>query len=857
MAVIENTPDRQETDSRLQNTPTCDNHDPPVEKTGALKADEGKERPVLRDADVPEEFRSIFLRAQLYAEQYFGDRKEIARKGMIEISGERYILVRSAAMSKEFFDLVTSLYHERGEKAARNVAFSLLYDFAHAIGKADARSFFAKMNVRDPIEKLSAGPIHFAHTGWAYVKILPQSNPTADENFYLLYEHPFSFEAHNWLSARTLTNFPVCTMNAGYSSGWCEESFGIPLVAAEVECRAKGDSQCRFIMAPPDRIKHHIEEYGRQSGSWPVDFGSVDIPEFFQRKRLEDMLMNSEETVRALLNAPNDRSLLLDTRGRVLALNDKAAAAFGKSPDKLVGQDLFDLLPPGLAQKRRRLHCRVIETGEPCRFVDQRGGRWLDTTIDPVTNSQGKVVRLAVVSRDITDYRRMAEALHQEKEFNATLIETSPAWFVAIAANGKILLMNPAMLNALGYERDEVVGRNYLKTFIPRPERARLMKLLTQTQPGGLVEIEYGRVTTKDGRTLCVEWHGRQIFKPGGKVDFFFALGIDITERKKIEDELRRHRDHLEELVGERTRELTANNEKLENEIRMRHRVKQALEKSETMLEAVFNQTFQFIGVLSMDGALIKVNKTAMDFIETTEDQVIGRPFWETPWWSDSKSAQERLRSGVNLAALGRLVRFETTHTSPDGRAMHIDFSLKPVTDDKGRIVLLIAEGRDITELKSAISDLSRRESQLKKQSRNLEEANIALKVILKQQEDKRVEDQETILANVKQSVLPLIDRLKKQRLQGSEKLLVAALETNLAKITSPMVTKLTSIFLNLTPMQIRIAQLVKEGLANKEIAELLGISLNTISSHRYQIRTKLGLKGKGRNLRSYLLRLE
>jgi PAS domain S-box-containing protein len=829
----------------------------PTQNPPVSKIENDKTAHVLRDADVPDPFYSIFLRAQLYAEQYFGNRKEIPRKGMIEISGERYILVRAAAMSKEFFDLVTSLYHDRGEKAARNVTFSLLYDFAHAIGKSDARSFFAKMSVKDPIEKLSAGPIHFAHTGWAYVKILPQSNPKPDETYYLIYDHPFSFEAHNWLAAETITNFPVCTMNAGYSSGWCEESFGIPLVAAEVECRAKGDAQCRFIMAPPDKIKDHIERYSRRSGNRPVDFGSIDIPEFFQRKRLEDRLMNSEETVRTLLNAPNDQSLLIDTQGKLLALNRKAAAAFGKSQDELVGQNLFHLLPPSLAHKRRLLHHQVIETGESYRFEDQHGGRWLDTTIDPVTNAKGKVVRLAVVSRDITGYRRMAEALRKEKEFNATLIETSPAWFVAIAAKGKTLFMNAAMLNALGYTRDEVVGRNYLKTFIPRLERIRLVKLLGQSQPGGIIQIKYGQITTKDGRTRYVEWHGRQIFKPNGKLDFFFALGIDITERKKIEDELQRHQDHLEELVKERTAELTSINEKLENEVQMRRRVKQALEKSETMLEAIFDQTFQFVSVLSMDGTLIKVNKTAIDFIQTTEAEVIGRPFWETPWWSGSKIAQEHLRSAINLAVLGQLVRFETTHTSPEGRSMRIDFSLKPVTDDKGHIVLLIAEGRDITELKSAIGDLSRRESELKRQSRNLEEANIALKVILKQQEDKRVEDQETILANIKQSVLPYVNRLKKRGPHQGQKILVEALENNLNKITSPMITKLTSTFLNLTPMEIRIAQLVKEGLANKEIAELLGTSLNTIASHRYQIRSKLGLKNKGANLRSYLLSLE
>jgi hypothetical protein len=102
------------------------------------------------------------------------------------------------------------------------------------------------MAVHDPIEKLSAGPIHFSFSGWAFVDILPESAPSPDENFYLIYNHPFSFESDAWLKHGRKTNFPVCIMNAGYSSGWCEESFGLRLVSTEVECLAKGDSNCQF-----------------------------------------------------------------------------------------------------------------------------------------------------------------------------------------------------------------------------------------------------------------------------------------------------------------------------------------------------------------------------------------------------------------------------------------------------------------------------------------------------------------------------------------------------------------------------------------------------------------------------------
>lgn len=811
----------------------------------------------LNTVDVPRPFYPIFCDAEEYVSRYFHERQLDPRRGLIEISGERYILVRAASMSKEFFDLVTSLYQDRGDKEARTVALSFLYDLAHAIGKADARSFFSKMNVTEPIQKLSAGPIHFAYTGWAFVKILEESHPTPDDNYYLIYDHPFSFEASAWLKSGEKTDFSVCMMNAGYSSGWCEESFGVPLVAAEIECQAKGDKRCRFIMAPPSKIKEYISRYSSDSSNEIGDLGPIGIPEFFQRKRLEDELLKSEETVRALLNAPNDRALLLDAGGKILAVNEKAAAAFGKSANELIARNAFALLPGPIAKVRSAYHRKVVRSGKPERYEDQRDGRWMDTTVDPVKNALGKVARVAVVSRDITDYKRMEEALRKEKEFNATLIKTSPALFIAIDSTGRTLLINEAMQKASGYTHEEVVGTNYLKTFVPENEWPFLKNVFHNMGADNAVAVNEGKMVTKDGQELIVEWHSRHLRKEDGKLDYFFAIGIDITERKRAEEALRRHHERLEDLVVERTDSLTKSNEQLQREIAERKQAEEALKKSETMQRAIFDQTFQFIGVLNLDGTVVEINKTAIDFVGANESEITGKAFWETPWWTQSKNQQNRLRNAVRLAAKGELVRFETTHGAPDGQLMDIDFSLKPVRDENGTILLLIAEGRDITPLKVAMRNLRKRENELKIQSRNLEEANIALRVLLKQMREKEREDKENILSNMKQLVIPYFARLKKIGLSSEQMTLAEILETNLNSIASPLTSRLSSSYLNLTPMEIRIAHLVRDGLTNKEIADLLGTTLNTISSHRYRIRTKLGLKNKGTNLRSYLFSLE
>ncbi len=129
-----------------------------------------------------------------------------------------------------------------------------MYQLAKALGQADARKFHFSMGLDNPIEKLSAGPVHFAFTGWANVDIDPNSAPSPDENYFLLYTHPRTFEADSFILLRgTKSPVPVCIMNAGYSAGWCSESFG-------VELEAKGDKECRFVMAHNSKLEQFVKE---------------------------------------------------------------------------------------------------------------------------------------------------------------------------------------------------------------------------------------------------------------------------------------------------------------------------------------------------------------------------------------------------------------------------------------------------------------------------------------------------------------------------------------------------------------------------------------------------------------------
>ncbi len=114
----------------------------------------------------------------------------------------------------------------------------------------------------------------------------------------------------------------------------------------------------------------------------------------------------------------------------------------------------------------------------------------------------------------------------------------------------------------------------------------------------------------------------------------------------------------------------------LQQRIRDRKQAEQALKQSDRKFRAIFNQSFQFIGLLTPQGILLEVNQTALDFAGVQAEDVIGRPFWEEPWWSTSE-AQDQLKAGIPQAAAGDFVRYEVDIRGADGRIATVDFSLK------------------------------------------------------------------------------------------------------------------------------------------------------------------------------------
>ncbi len=156
----------------------------------------------------------------------------------------------------------------------------------------------------------------------------------------------------------------------------------------------------------------------------------------------------------------------------------------------------------------------------------------------------------------------------------------------------------------------------------------------------------------------------------------------------------------------------------------------------------------------------------------------------------------------------------------------------------------------DITERKKA-------EDQLNEKSLDLQETNAALNVLLKQRDRDRIDLEEKMLLNVKETVFPYLEKLKKSKLDHQQKNYLNIIEYNLNDMASPLVRSLSSRFLGLTPAEMQVANLTKQGGTMKEIAAILNLSPGTIKMHRVHIRDKIGIKNKKINLRTFLLSLQ
>ncbi|MBI5607023.1 MAG: PAS domain S-box protein [Deltaproteobacteria bacterium] len=379
---------------------------------------------------------------------------------------------------------------------------------------------------------------------------------------------------------------------------------------------------------------------------------------------------------------------------------------------------------------------------------------------------------------------------------------------IYVVQDGKFKALNSIALSYTGYSLEELIGKKSDRLIFPEDEEQ--VKINARAMLSGKRSSPYEfRIITKQKKIRWVmETVTSTLFKGKSAI---LGNSMDITERKTFEERL---------------------------------------QESESLYRVIFETTGTATFIVEDDMTISLINS---EFEKLTGYR---KGDWE---------GKKKWTEFVVKEQLPRMKKFHRLRRiDPNAAPRNYEYSL---IDSQGRIKIVfntiamipgtkksVSSLTDITAWKEAEKGLKKREEELQIKSHNLQELNTALRVLLKQREDDRLEFEEKVLSNVKEFVLPHVEKIKKGKMAAKELAYVGILESNLKEILSPFSRKLSSKYRQLTPREIQIADFIKEGKTSKEMADILNLSKSAIDIHRYRLRNKLGLNNKKINLRSHLI---
>lgn len=276
----------------------------------------------------------------------------------------------------------------------------------------------------------------------------------------------------------------------------------------------------------------------------------------------------------------------------------------------------------------------------------------------------------------------MPELQQQPGPQNASLIESelrfrsvsdcAPVGIWVCDKSGDCVWLNRHWLQFAGARLEDHVGRGWANIIHPDDRDASVQAYLTAFNRQESFQLAY-RLRRSDGE---YRWHtatGNPRF--GDRDEFLGYVGISIE-------------DHAARVANEEQARLQAE-----------------IQEAAAIHAALINQSENFLGLMKLDGTLIDANRTALKAAGVSQADVLGKPFWETPWWTHSPELQQRLKDAVEKVKRGQKVCFDATHPTPDGGEVEVEFTLKPVRDETDEVIYLIPEGRDVTQLRAQLRE--------------------------------------------------------------------------------------------------------------------------------------------------------
>lgn len=344
---------------------------------------------------------------------------------------------------------------------------------------------------------------------------------------------------------------------------------------------------------------------------------------------------------------------------------------------------------------RKKLHHFLNSSDEDTvniwyRFKHASGAYiWIEDILRMIRTPEGKPDYIIGALYDVSERKRMREALQEEKEFFETAINALPdTFFVFDPRTGEALRWNQTFARISGFTDAEISRQRVPNTYYSSADTKLAQEAIQKTLKKGQNTVELSLIC-KDKRIVPTEYSASVIRDEQDKVENVIAVGRDITERKKMEYELRQHRNHLEKMVKQRTDELQKTNQKLRQEIRKHQQSKIKLQESEAKFKTFVSESMEAVYLHDLDGKIIEVNKTAVQDSGYTRKELLGMTAFDID--PDLKQIKH-LKKSWKTARPYQFQTFQANNKNKKGRLYPVEVKIGKIVLNKQAYILALAQ---------------------------------------------------------------------------------------------------------------------------------------------------------------------